>query len=307
MRTVMRSPIGTSGAPTVETEGTLDNFTINLFGFVSLHFLQLRFTATQGRKPDVAVRLHPDEGVRFGGPLEFVNTLREIIPASGFADGPPLEVTPSGIAARYGLMLPSLQVGVFALSNLTLGAGFALPFDARPVTVTFNFAERQNPFSLTVSLLGGGGFFAIGLGADGVREIEAALEAGARLAIDLGVASGSVEVMAGIYFHWLDGTGDAAGVVELSGYVRLHGELDVMGIISASLTFNLQLGYKKLGARSVVFGEATLVVEIDVLVFSGEVTVRCRREFGGSEADPTVADLVSEPAWSAYCLAFAEE
>jgi hypothetical protein len=56
-----------------------------------------------------------------------------------------------------------------------------------------------------------------------------------------------------------------------------------------------------------VFGEATLVVEIDVLVFSGEVTVRCRREFGGSKADPTFPDLVSEPAWAAYCLAFAEE
>jgi phosphodiesterase/alkaline phosphatase D-like protein len=55
-----------------------------------------------------------------------------------------------------------------------------------------------------VSLLGGGGFFAIGISARGVTEIEAALEFGAGVAIDLGVASGSVEIKAGVYFHWLE-------------------------------------------------------------------------------------------------------
>ena len=68
----------------------------------------------------------------------------------------------------------------------------------------FNFSEREHPFSLTVSLLGGGGFFAIGIGSAGVKEIEAALEFGAAVAIDLGVASGGVEIKAGVYFHWLE-------------------------------------------------------------------------------------------------------
>src|SRR6185436_6368526 len=95
-----------------------------------------------------------------------------------------------------------IGVGIFTLSNASLGAAFELPFDARPASVKFNFSERQSPFSLTVSLLGGG-FFAIGVSARGVQEIEAALEVGAALAIDLGVASGAVEVKVGIYFHWL--------------------------------------------------------------------------------------------------------
>ncbi len=69
----------------------------------------------------------------------------------------------------------------------------------------FNFSEREHPFSLTVSMLGGGGFFAIGdLAPRASSEIEAALEFGAALAIDLGVASGSVEIKAGVYFHWLE-------------------------------------------------------------------------------------------------------
>jgi hypothetical protein len=95
-----------------------------------------------------------------------------------------------------------------------------------------------------VSLLGGGGFFAICVGTEGVREIEAALEFGAALSINLGVASGSVEIKAGIYFHWKTKS------VELAGYVRLHGELSVLGLISASLTFNLQIAYLRTAGRS---------------------------------------------------------
>jgi hypothetical protein len=313
MHAVTTAPVDAPEDTVTTATGTLDNFKIDLFGFIVLWFLELRFAAEHGRKPDVTVDLHPQEGVQFGGPLEFVNQLKDLLPGSGFSDPPEIAVTPSGIAASYSLGVPSVQVGVFALSNLSIGARFSLPFDTRPVEVGFNFAERHNPFSLTVSLLGGGGFFAIGVGADGVREIEAALEAGARLAIDLGVASGSVEVMAGIYFHWLTPDG-GTGVVELSGYVRLRGELDVMGLISASLTFNLQLAYTKIEAegeekgRSLIWGEATLIVEIEVLVFSGEVTVRCRREFGGAEADPTFADLLPHAStWSSHCLAFAED
>ncbi len=105
-------------------------------------------------------------------------------------------------------MLPALEVGVFALSNASLGASFSLPFDGTPVAVKFAFSHREHPFSLTVSLLGGGGFFGIGISSHGVNEIEAALEFGACCAIDLGVASGSVEVKAGIYFHWLEPSPD---------------------------------------------------------------------------------------------------
>ncbi len=69
-------------------------------------------------------------------------------------------------------------MGLFALSSVSLGAGFQLPFDATPATVRFGFSRRESPFSLTVSFLGGGGFFALGVSTRGVNEIEAALELG---------------------------------------------------------------------------------------------------------------------------------
>ena len=69
--------------------------------------------------------------------------------------------------------------------------------------------------------------------------------------------------------------------VELAGYVRLHGELSVLGLISASLTFNLQLAYHKETGQSMVWGEATLDLEVEVLFFSaqrvGAVPARVRR------------------------------
>jgi hypothetical protein len=226
--------------------------------------------------------------------------MRKIIPSNGFSDPPGLSVTPSGISASYSINIPSLAVGIFALDHLSLGAGFLLPFDAKPAEVRFNFAERQRPFSLTVSLLGGGGFFAIGVGTEGVREIEAALEFGAELAINLGVASGSVEIKAGVYFHWQKQS------VELAGYVRLHGELSVLGLISASLTFSLQLAYLKENGNSLVWGEATLEVEIDILFLSFSVSVKCRREFGGSAGDPKFIELIpNQNTWDEYCGAFA--
>jgi hypothetical protein len=303
MHGLVSAPIVDPAATTFNATASIVNFKVNLFGFVTVWFDQLRFTAKTGAKPDVAVDLHPgDDAIAFGGPLEFVNDLRNIIPSNGFSDPPGLSVTPSGISASYSVNVPSLSVGIFALEHLSLGAGFLLPFDAKPAEVRFNFAERQRPFSLTVSLLGGGGFFAIGVGTEGVREIEAALEFGAELSINLGVASGSVEIKAGVYFHWQTAS------VELAGYVRLHGEVSVLGLISASLTFNLQLAYMKDDKRSVVWGEATLEVEVEVLFLSFSVSVTCRREFGGSAGDPKFIELIPDQAtWSEYCQAFAAE
>ncbi len=303
MQGVVSSPIGQPTATTFEAKATIVNFRVNLFGFITVWFDRLSFISKSGSKPDVAVDLHPGmDAVAFGGPLEFVNELRSIIPSNGFSDPPSLTVTPSGISASYSLNIPSVAVGIFALEHVSLGAGFTLPFDAKPAEVRFNFAERQRPFSLTVSLLGGGGFFAIGVGTEGVREIEAALEFGAALSINLGVASGSVEIKAGIYFHWMQKS------VELAGYVRLHGELSVLGLISASLTFNLQLGYLKENKRQVVWGEASLEVEIEILFLSFSVSVKCRREFGGSDSDPKFIALIPDQStWTDYCEAFATE
>lgn len=307
MHSLITAPLGNPAAATFEATATVTNFKLNLFGMVILWFDELTFTSRKGQKPHVAVHLDDKNAVRFGGALEFVNELRELIPSGGFSGGS-LAVTPSGISAGYSLNIPTVGVGIFVLSNASIGASFNLPFDAQPASVRFNFSTREHPFNLTVSAIGGGGFFAIGISSRGVQEIEAALEFGACVAINLGVASGLVEIKAGIYFHWREASGPTPAMVELSGYVRLHGELSVIGLISVSLTFNLQLSYAKVGEASTVWGEATLAVEVEVLFFSASVSVHCRREFGGSKSDPKFVELIpNKKTWAEYCDAFAPE
>lgn len=289
--------------PEVIIDASLTKFKLNLFGCVIIWFDKLQFKMKAGEKPDVDPTLHGSDPVVFGGPLEFVNRLSEVIPSNGFSGSsgsPKLDVSPSGIGVGYSLGIPTVAVGIFSLQNMSIGALLRLPFDGDPVSIRFNFSERQKPFLLTVSLFGGGGFFALALDNSGVREVEAAFEFGAMAAINLGVASGSVYVKAGIYFHWKTDT------VELEGYFEMGGEMSVLGIISVSLKFHLALGYYKSGGKSEVKGQATLTVEIEILFFSASVSVTCERRLGGSDADPLFVDFYpSQALWDDYAAAFA--
>ena len=297
----MRNGGGPAGPPTSTVDGTINNFKINLFGCIILTFDSLTFGSKPGQKPDVGINLNSDHGVLFGGPLEFVNTLKQYIPSNGFTDPPSTAVTAAGITSSYSLALPSVAVGVMTLQNISLGAGFNLPFDGSSPAAKFNFAERHNPFNLTISLLGGGGFFAIAVSAAGVEEIEAQLEFGAFAALDIGVASGSVYVKGGFYYHWQQPT----QTVDLEAFVELGGQLSVLGLISVSLTFHVDLAYQVDAGYSELIGQATLTVEVDVLFFSKSVDMSVQKQFAGSKADPKFTDFIPDAGtWQTYCLAF---
>ena len=99
------------------------------------------------------------------------------------------------------LALPNVAIGVFTLSNISLGADVSVPFLGKAVTVGFNFCTRERPFTLPVTFLGGGGWFLIRLSPDGLDVLELGLEAGATLSVDFGVASGSISAMIGVYIR----------------------------------------------------------------------------------------------------------
>jgi hypothetical protein len=247
--------------------------------------------------------------IEFVGILSFVETLKEFIPLDGFSDPPSLDVSTEGIKASFSLSLPTVAVGVFSLQNMSLGASFMLPFLVDPLSVRFNFCERQSPFLLTVSMFGGGGFFAITVDPAGVQRLEASFEFGASISIDLGVASGGVYVMAGIYFMMQKNPEKA----ELTGYFRMGGNVDVLGIISVSIELYLELKYEFSSGKCV--GKATLTIEVEVLFFSASVEISCERKFAGSNGDPTFKELMAPYAdpvtleetkpWETYCQAYA--
>lgn len=278
---------------------SLDDFVLDLEVLV-LDFERVQLQSVAGRKMDVDVRFR---GFEFAGPLSFVETLREVIPFDGFSDPPEVQVTPAGITAGFTMGLPNLSVGVFSLENLSLGAGFDVPFVGKPVSTWFAFCTRENPSRLTVSLFGGGFYLGVTVDADGLQVFEGAIEFGAACSVDFGVASGSVSAMAGLYFK-IEGAD-----FTLAGYFRLRGEVEALGIVSVSIELYLEMRYESASGKCT--GTATLSIEIDVALFSTTIEISCTKKFAGSGADPTLAELMdvqpdaTSEHWNAYCRAFA--
>lgn len=203
--------------------------------------------------------------------------------------------------------LPNIAFGVFSLENLSIGAGFTIPFVGPPMSTYFRFCERENPSRLTVMMFGGGFFFGVTVNADGLQIAEGAIEFGAAISVNFGVASGSVSAMAGLYFKI------ESGDVTLAGYFRLRGEVEALGIVSVTIELYLEMKYESGSGKCI--GTATISIDIDVTLFSTTIKITCSKKFAGSGADPTLAEMfdvdpnVNVPAtsadWNSYCGAFA--
>ena len=286
--------------PETTVAGELRGFSLTLAGVVRVSMGTLRFVSLPGRKPDVSAE---GVGLEFVGALAFVDTIRRLLPADGFSDPPAISVGPEGIQAGFSLGIPTVGIGIFSLQNLSLSAALSLPFVGKPAGLRFALSSREHPFLVTVTLFGGGGFFALGVSAAGVEEIEASIEFGGNVSLNLGVASGGVYVMAGVYFKM-----SATKGTELTGYFRCGGYLSVLGLISISLEFYLAFTYRdKGGGRNEIWGQASLTVSVKVLCFSASVKLSIEKRFAGPAGDPTLEQVLSPDDWQAYCLAYAAE
>jgi hypothetical protein len=293
----------------VDALAELQNLTVNLvpgvLELLSLRFERIAFRGGSDRKPEVDFLFG---GIEFKGILRFVETLSEAIPFDGLSDPPYVDVDASGARAGFDLGLPDLTVGVFSLENVTLGVEARVPFLGEAVTVGFDFCTRERPFALTVMSFGGGGYFGLVASPEELVRLEGALEFGARVSMSFGVASGSIEVMGGVYYR------QEGGVSTLSGYLRLRGEVVLLGIASVSLTAQLSLAYRDKGdGKGEMRGRAEVTLEVEVLFLEYSASFTIERSFAGAAGDPTLAETIEVDAegdseeWSEYCLAFAEE
>jgi hypothetical protein len=304
-------------------EGTLKNFVVNLMStgddqFILITFDSLTFTSASGQKEDVSVVI---KAVEFVGPLKFVQQLQQFMDFSG-EGGPKIQILPTGISADLTVSLPTIAVGLFQLSHIGIDANFLLPFDGSPAIFGFGFSTRQNPFQLSFAIFGGGGYFGIKIGTDGVHEIDAGFDFGAMAAINLGVASGSISLVAGFQFTYALVPSTGKSTCTLTGYVKLTGNLSILGIITMSLEFDLSLTYQE--PPSSVTGTATISISISVLFFHFSVSATATKTFtnsgNGSSAaihsgrrhlaalatsPPTFADQMTATDWQDYCQAFA--
>jgi len=291
-----------SGESESEVTGRLREAALSFAGVMTVEFGELLFRTAQGRRTEVGAK---KVKLTFEGPLEFVNALRSIIPEDGFDDPPFLTVDGQGVIAGYTLGIPTVGVGVFSLQNIALTSAISIPFTDKPAGIRFAISERHKPFLVTVSLFGGGGFFALAVSANGLEQVEASIEFGGNIALNLVIASGGVSVMAGIYFAL------TANTVTLTGFLRCGGYLEVLGLISVSVEFYLAFSYCRKEqtdnepAGNEVWGQASLTVCVKIAFFSKSVSLSVERRFAGSDGDPSFADSVSFDAWKEYLLAFA--
>ena len=126
-------------------------------------------------------RRHPRDRVR-RDPVGFIETIKDLIPFDGFSD----PAVPRGRLRRaesgFTLALPSLSIGVFTLSNMSLAADVQVPFLGKTRRSDSTSARASVRSRLPSSFIGGGGWFLASRLARQAEVLELGLEAGAVVA-----------------------------------------------------------------------------------------------------------------------------
>lgn len=302
-------------ASTARVDGRITGFVILLFGgnedgsagattFIRVPVQHLEFKAGSNTKD----QLHAQLGdISFHGVLSFVEELSSLL-AFGDSGGLKIDVDGTGIQIELMIALPDISVGVMSLTNMAIFVKLVIPFDGSPVELLFAFCSRENPFTLTVWIFGGGGFVGITVSVRGVELFELAFEFGGGYAISLaGLASGKVEAKSGIYFR-VETLEDDTQQCTLESYFRIAGAVSILGLITVSIEFYVSLTYTDPPGSLV--GEARLTVEVDLTVWSTSVELTVRKEItrssGGGGGDGFAAAAASLEAANGPAVTWAD-
>lgn len=208
-----------------------------------------------------------------------------------FADNKPV-----GVEAVFNLPRLDLQFGAFGIGNLNLGSAFRLmvvPKDGGidfALGVALNFSQKEAPFTLTIFILGGGGWLDTRLTYYAISnrllgDITIGITASASLAIALGPIKGSISITFGIYadFH-IDTQGGSSFAITLM--LLLKGEAVVLSMISVSISLLLEAQYSSDGS---LVGRGTLKIRVKIcwcftFKFSKTVTYTFKKGSGSQAA-----------------------
>ena len=312
------------GSATWSVRGEIADFTVILVPIEGMEFVRVAvnkivFTAGSGATPGVDVDVR---AIDFGGLLQLLKKLQDYLP---FGDGLAIDVDTRGISAALTLDVPDIVLGTFTLSGVGVKTGLTLPFDDQPVRFRFGMSGLDDPFSMTVMGLGGGGWLLDDLGLDGIERLDIAGFFEAKVAVDFGVASGGVSIKAGFQFSVGPPEPDAPDALTLTAFASVNGHVDVLGIASASMDIYLGLSViipASLPGDVMLQGRAECTMRVSVAFFSKSVTFPVERKFKGArlnapgrsavrpradddEAAVVFRDAWSQAEWTQFCGAFA--
>jgi hypothetical protein len=213
---------------------------------------------------------------------------------SGSDSGLTIGLSPKGVQAVLNLPIPDVQVGVFGMSNLRLGAALKLSVEQDfAIAVGFNIGRKQAPFALTIFILGGGGYLEVETSYTPARQrilcsVELGITACASLAIALGPIKGGVYVYFGITAQFRSGSG---GGLTIGVMFLLRGEVSVLGIVEASISLLLEAKYTN--GRLIGHGNLTIKIKI-CWCFTLEISEDVTYEIGGGGGASAQLDNPSE-------------
>jgi hypothetical protein len=133
------------------------------------------------------------------------------------------------------------------MTNLRLGFLFALNVAPFQITAQLSIARKTSPFTLTVFILGGAGWFEMGvryLPATGEFDsfVNIGIAASASLAIALGPIRGGVYAYFGITVEYV-GSDRRPSRLAIGLMLMFAGEVSVLGIITVGLRLGLEAQY----------------------------------------------------------------
>jgi hypothetical protein len=297
-----RSPTNERRA-SADVDGTLTNFALKFGDALTLEFERLHFHAATGRMPVFDPKI---SGFSFGGALAWVQGLKDAL-TPFLGSGPSIAIAPDHIAASLRVPIPDATLGVLAVQNIAFSTRVLLHFADKPAELEFALSSKAKPFLLSYSVFGGGGYVVVrattGSARDGTPQglsLEAGIEFGAVVALNLFIAKGQAHAMSGISIT-LGGAKSA-----LSGHVRIFGALEILALVTISVEFYLSLEYNFV--TKVATGRAAVTVMVRVLMFAKSVSLTVERQLSGENVPVvmrTFAETVDPEDWRAYCEAFA--
>jgi hypothetical protein len=182
-----------------------------------------------------------------------------------------IEQTPDGVRGAFNHSIPSLGApGSVQVSNLALGASVELKSAGElTLEIKASLASRERPFAVVYSGLGGVGWFTTSITISKLLakpaidlSFDVGLGVGASVDLDLGVLKGSALIALSV-----DAKLGTSGSFAFGAQLLIHGEVDVLGLIQASITLILRAVYD----GRTVKATGTFSLEIRLFFFSLKV------------------------------------
>lgn len=191
------------------------------------------------------VRFEVDpKNVMLAEALKFINELLSTMSPGGLS----IRFDGDGVVSTLDLPIPDTQLGAFGFSGLTLCASLALRYSGGDfsIGVTAGLARRDAPFTLTIFILGGGGYLELGSRyhpSTGkiAATADMAIAVSASLAIALGPIRGGVAVYVGVTANYDSARG---GGLVVGLMVMIRGHVSILSIASATIVLRLDAQYQ---------------------------------------------------------------